>query len=144
MKKSPDFCHFPVLSQRRNAPLQVQDHIYYTGKGRVSANGMEMETTLLPRSSWLGPRGRYIKYLASSLNLVSMEMENSYASAAWCRRSSHYITDYLASGLGNGQWRRISRTESQLHGPGVILIDQWGLGNAAMEPMERTTEPGKI
>jgi len=38
--------------------------------------------------------------------------------------SSHVITDYLAVGLDNGEWRRISCTEPQLHGPGAILIDQ--------------------
>jgi len=56
-------------------------HLYYTRKRLISANGMEME--ILPRSSWPGPREGYTKYLASSLNLVSMEMENSCAPAAW-------------------------------------------------------------
>ena len=52
------------------------------------------------------------------------------------KTSSHYITDYLASGLGNGEWRRMRCTCCQLPGPGANVIDQWGLGNVAMEPME--------
>ena len=32
---------------------------------------------ILHGSSWLGPREEYTKYLASSLNLVSMEMRTS-------------------------------------------------------------------
>ena len=55
-----------------------------------------------------------------------------------------YITNYLASGLSNGEWRRILRTCCQVPGPGANVIDQWGLGNVAMEPMERTTAPGKM
>ena len=50
--------------------------------------------------------------------------------------SSHYITDYRASGFGNGEWRRMRCTCCQLPGPGANVIDQWGLGNVAMEPME--------
>ena len=49
-----------------------------------------------------------------------------------------------ASGFGNGEWRRMRCTCCQLPGPGANVIDQWGLGNVAMEPMEWTTEPGKI
>ena len=41
VKKSPDFCHLPVLSQRRNAaPGRGLTLILYQ-KGRISANGME-------------------------------------------------------------------------------------------------------
>ena len=45
---------------------------------------------------------------------------------------------------GNGEWRRMRCTCCQGCGPWTMLIHQWGLGSLAMEPMERTTEPGKI
>jgi len=73
--------------------------------------------------------------------------EGSFPSgSSWLRLhvASHYITDYGASGLGNGEWRRMCCTCCQVRTPGVNLIHQWDSGSLAMEPMERTTEPGKI
>ena len=57
------------------ALLHVDSPDYILINPKVSANGMEME--ILHGSSWLGPREEYTKYLASSLNLVSMEMRTS-------------------------------------------------------------------
>ena len=102
----------------RIALLDPDSPDYILGKGRVSANGMEME--ILPRSSW---RARGEGILNTWLPASTL-FQWRCVPAAWCRRSSHYITDYLASGLGNGEWRRICRTESQLPGPGANLIDQ--------------------
>lgn len=63
----------------------------------------------------------------------------SFAPAAWCRRSSHYITDYLASGLSNGEWKSSSWTCCQATGAWKVYI---GVASSPLDAMEWTMEPG--
>ena len=95
-------------------------------------------------ASAAGEAGNYTTRNGSSLPMEwRMELPTG---SSWLRLhvASHYITDYGASGLGNGEWRRMCCTCCQVRTPGVNLIHQWDSGSLAMEPMERTTEPGKI
>ena len=57
--------------------------------------------------------------------------------------SSNYYYWFSGETFGNGQWRRRCSTLAQDPGS-AIDICQYGLGQWAMEAMERATEPGKI